>query len=58
VQQFQSLAIMLNLIESDVVGFAGLTARESVAAAGLTVNTVVMKKNKDILKNVDMIKPL
>jgi hypothetical protein len=46
---------MLNLIESDVVGFAGLTTRESAAVDGLTASATIVGKNRSVLEKIDMV---
>ncbi len=48
-QQAKVLTWMVNLIESIIVGFAGLTKSESAAFDGRTTRTVSAKKNRKFL---------
>jgi hypothetical protein len=48
---------MLNLMESVIVGFAGLTASESAAVDGPAVIAARAQKNRNFLKNTDSSNP-
>jgi hypothetical protein len=56
-QQAKVLMWMLNLIESIIVGFGGMTTSESAAIDGRTTTTASATKNRNFL-NVGILNPL